>query len=101
MRGWFKQGDLVDIELADARRNMQHGIQRQVMWPDGSIRIVGSGAQKPGTMFTMPANVDMSPTAVRMRKQRQNEMMQRVAQLKRGNKPSYRQRQRNARAAKK
>lgn len=87
------------MEMADARERWKKDMQRQVMWPDGTTHTVGSGAQRPGAMFTMPILVDDSPTATRERKRRQAEMMNRVAQLKRKGKPSYRQRQRNARAA--
>lgn len=63
------------------------------------VRFTGGETHPYGHQVAMPINVDMSPQAVRARNQRLNEMNQRLAAVKRKGKPSYRQRQKNARAA--
>lgn len=69
----------MDLEIQGALNDQRQAAQRQ--------------------MWTMPIHLDMSPNAVRMRKQRQVELQQRLASKKRGNKPSYRERQKNGRKA--
>jgi len=52
-----------------------------------------------GGLYQVPINLKMTPSAIRERKQRQLEMNNQLARVKRGNKPSYRQRQKNGRKA--
>jgi hypothetical protein len=76
-------------ELMDSQMATSRNINRQLFVPTQTYL---------DTAYTV--NVDMSPQAVRERKQRLLEMNNRLAEAKRKGKPSYRQRQRNARAAK-
>lgn len=78
-------------EISGGLNDLRRQMNRQV-FSDGKHIFGPSYAQ-------IPIRVEMTPAAIRARKQRQLEMMQLVARTKRGNKPSYRQRQKNARAA--
>lgn len=101
------EGVLKDVwtrETMDSLLDTQRAMNRQ-LWQGGGtmrrppVRFSGSEAIPDNQMYVMPINVDMRPEAVRARKQRVLEMNNRLAAVKRGNKPSYRQRQKNAKAA--
>lgn len=72
-----------DIEVQGASLDAQREIQRQIY--------------QPTPRYWTSSNI--SPPLLHERKARQAEMMQRFAAKKRGNKPSYRQRQKNGRKA--
>jgi len=71
-------------EVMAARLDMSNALNRQIY---------------SGGLYHIPINLKMTPSAIRERKQRQLEMNNQLARVKRGNKPSYRQRQKNGRKA--
>lgn len=82
-------------EIFDAYLDMKRDVERQLMYGNpryGGYTAVGSGSN----VIHVPVMWSTNPTE---HARRVEEMSQRYAQLKRRNKPSYRQRQKNGRAA--
>lgn len=95
----FKKAFQMDMD--DLLRDHQRAMQRQVFTiPQNQVRFTGNEGLYPGGSYVqVPMNLDISPAAVRNRNQRQQLMLQQYAAAKRKGKPSYRQRQKNARLA--
>lgn len=74
-------------------------LEVQAGWHDMKQQTQRFYVDAPSTMGW--SNIEMSPKAVHARQARQDQMLQLVAAKKRGNKPSYRQRQKNGRAGRK
>lgn len=94
---WTKESfkKAFELEIQDAQKDMRQQVYRQQILP-GQVQWTNG----PGQVYVgiPPRGIDMSPRAVRARQARQDQMLQLA---KRGNKPSYRQRQKNGRAGRK